>query len=416
MQTEGFHVVHARAAGLDVHKMEITATVRLCDGGGEPETETRCFGTLPNGLAEMAAWLAGHGVEAAVMEGTGVCRQAPFAALERAGIKAILVHARQGRQLKGRKTDVADSAWLACVCQFGLCTPSHVPPEPFRELRAPVRQRRILVRQRSTVRNRVQKTVDRAGARIGGILSDVFGLNGRRILDGLARGERREDILASTARHVAGKLEGLGEALSLELCANDRFMLADLLAEHDALEERIASCTKRIDDEIAPWDEQVRLLATIPGVDRAFATAILIEIGPDINAFASREHLASRAGLCPGNHESAGKRSAGRTRKGAKTLRAVLVECAHGAAGTRGCQFEDRHRALAARRGCKRAIVAGAHKMLRVIHSMPRNRRPCHDRTAACEALMVQRNAPRWIRMLRNHGCIEPAVGRPAAA
>ena len=99
MQTEGFHVVHARAAGLDVHKMEITATVRLCDGGGEPETETRCFGTLPSGLAEMAAWLAGHGVEAAVMEGTGVCRQAPFAALDRAEINAILVHARQGRQL-----------------------------------------------------------------------------------------------------------------------------------------------------------------------------------------------------------------------------------------------------------------------------------------------------------------------------
>ena len=215
MKTEGLHVVRARAAGLDVHKMEITATVRLCEGEGEPVVETRCFGTLPSGLEAMVAWLEGHGVEAAVMEGTGVYWQAPFAAVEAAGIEAILVHARQVKQLKGRKTDVADSVWLAGVCQFGLCTPSHVPPQPFRELRALSRQRRILVRQRSTARNRVQKIIDRAGARIGGILSDVFGVNGRRILDGLAQGTEREVILASLTRHVANKLEGLGEALTL---------------------------------------------------------------------------------------------------------------------------------------------------------------------------------------------------------
>ena len=155
MKTEGLHVVRPRAAGLDVHKMEITATVRICEGEGKPVVETRCFSTLPSGLEEMVAWLTGHGVEAAVMEGTGIYWQAPFAAVEAAGIEAILVHARQVKQLKGRKTDVADSVWLACVCQFGLCTPSHVPPQPFRELRALSRQRRILVRQRSTVRNRV---------------------------------------------------------------------------------------------------------------------------------------------------------------------------------------------------------------------------------------------------------------------
>ena len=149
MKMEGLHVVRPRAAGLDVHKMEITATVRLCEGEGEPVMETRCFSALPSGLAEMVAWLIGRGVEAAVTEGTGVYRQAPFAALKAAGIEAILVHARQVKQLKGRKTDVADSVWLACVCQLGLCTPSHVPPEPFRELRSLSRQRRILVGQRS---------------------------------------------------------------------------------------------------------------------------------------------------------------------------------------------------------------------------------------------------------------------------
>ena len=143
------------------------------------------------------------------------------------------------KQLKGRKTDVADSVWLACICQFGLCTPSHVPPQPFRELRSLSRQRRILVGQRSTVRNRVQKIIDRAGARIDGILSDVFGANGRKILDGLAAGTEREALLASLSHHVARKLESLGEALSLSLGDNARFMLNDLLEEHDALEARI---------------------------------------------------------------------------------------------------------------------------------------------------------------------------------
>ena len=308
MKTEGFHVVRPRAAGLDVHKMAITATVRLCEGDGEPVMETRCFSTLPNGLEEMAAWLVGHGVEAAVMEGTGVYWMASFEALEGAGIEAILVHARQIKQLKGRKTDVADSVWLACVCQFGLCTPSHVPPRPFRELRSLSRQRRLLVRQRSTVRNRVQKIIDRAGARIGGILSDVFGVNGRKILDGLAQGSERSVILASLTSHVAHKLDGLGEALSLSLGQNDRFMLQDLLQEHDALEARIASYTRRIDEQLAPWEEQRRLLTTIPGIDRTAASAILIEIGPDIGVFASAECFAAWAGLCPGNDQSGGKR------------------------------------------------------------------------------------------------------------
>ena len=408
MKTEGLHVVRPRAAGLDVHKMEITGTVRLCEGEGEPVVETRCFSTLPSGLEEMVAWLIGHGVEAAVMEGTGVYWQAPFEVLEAAGIEAILVHARQVKRLKGRRTDVADSVWLACVCQFGLCTPSHVPPQPFRELRALSRQRRILIRQRSTVRNRVQKIIDRAGARIGGILSDVFGVNGRKILDGLAQGAQREVILTSLTSHVANKLEGLGEALSLSLGDNDRFMLNDLLKEHDALEARIASYTEKIDGQMAPWEEQLRLLTTIPGIDRIAASTILIETGPDIEVFASKEHFAAWAGLCPGNNESGGKRRNARTRMGSKTLRATLVECAHGAARTKGCQFEAHHRALAARRGYKRAIVAGAHKLLRIIYVVLKTAKPYYDRTADYEALMVKRNAPRWIRMLRRYGYIVP--------
>ena len=416
METRGLHVVHPRAAGLDVHKMQITATVRLSEGGGEPVEETREFAATASGLEEMAGWLRGHGVGAAVMEGTGVYWVAPFEALERAGIEAILVHAQQVKQLKGRKTDVADSVWLACVCQFGLCTPSHVPPQPFRELRALSRQRRVLVRQRATVRNRVQKLIDRAGVRLGGILSNIFGRNGRTLLDGLAAGTAREVLLASLTVHVAHKLEGLGEALRLSLGSNDRFMLRDLLEEYDAIGRRIDAYTQQIDAHMTPWEAPLRLLTTIPGIDRCSASTILIELGPDIEAFRSSESLAAWAGLCPGNHESAGKRRMARTRQGSTTLRAVLVECAHGAARTKGCQFEARHRALAARRGYKRAIVAGAHKMLRIIHAVLKTGQPYYDRTADYEALLVKRNAPRWIRMLCRYGYIAPAPASPMAA
>ena len=335
MMTDTLHVVHARAAGLDVHKMQITASVRLCTpGAGEPQIETRTFEALASGLDAMVAWLRERCVDAAVMEGTGIYWLAPLEALEAAGIPATLVNARQVKQLKGRKSDVADSVWLARVCQFALATPSHVPPKTFREVRVLTRYRRTLVGQRSRVRNRVQKVLDRSGVRVGGVLSDVFGANGRRILDGLARGVDPDAILASLSHHVAHKLERLGDALRLELSAVERLVLCDLLREHDALQERVQGLDRDIDSALEPWSERITLLQTIPGIDRPSACAILAEIGPDLDAFASAERLAAWAGLCPGNDRSAGKRRSARARRGNKTLRAVLVECAHGAART----------------------------------------------------------------------------------
>ena len=414
MMTDTLHVVHARAAGLDVHKMQITASVRLCTpGAGEPQIETRTFEALASGLDAMVVWLRERCVDAAVMEGTGIYWLAPFEALEAAGIPATLVNARQVKQLKGRKTDVADSVWLARVCQFALATASHVPPKTFRELRVLTRYRRTLVGQRSRVRNRVQKVLDRSGVRVGGVLSDVFGANGRRILDGLARGLDPDAILASLSHHVAHKLERLGDALRLELSAVERLVLCDLLREHDALQERIHGLDHDIDSALEPWSERITLLQTIPGIDRPSACAILAEIGPDLDAFASAERLAAWAGLCPGNDRSAGKRRSARARRGNKTLRAVLVECAHGAARTHGCQFRGYHKALMVRRGYKRAIVATAHKLLRVVYVVLRDARPYHDPEADYEELMVRRNAPRWLRMLQRYGMIEY---EPAAA
>ena len=417
MKTDNLHVVHARAAGLDIHKMQITASIRICPAdGGEPLVETRTFEALPSGIDEMIGWLLDSEVEAAVMEGTGIYWLAPFEALEAAGIEAKLVNAQQVKQLKGRKTDVADSVWLARVCQFGLACPSYVPPAAFREARVLTRYRRTLVGQRSQVRNRVQKILDRRGVRIGGVISDVFGMNGRRILDGLVEGLDRDAILASLSRHVQHKLERLGDALRLSLSAVDSMLLRDLLLDHDALEDRIGALDREIESTLETWKDRIVLLMTIPGIDRASACAILAEIGPDLDVFGSSEHLAAWSGLCPGNGESAGKRRKVKTRRGSKTLRAVLVECAHGAARTRGCQFQGYHKALMVRRGYKRAIVATAHKMLRVIYVVLRDGTPYHDPEADYEALMVSRNAPRWIRMLRQHGYLERGAPHGFAA
>ena len=411
---DSLHVVHPRAAGLDVHKMAITATVRLARPGETASTETREFTALPSGIAAMADWLASEGVEAALMEGTGIYWEAPFDALAEAGIRPMLVHAQQVKQIKGRKTDVGDSVWLARLCQLGLASPSMVPDRHFRSLRHLCRYRRTLVNERGRVRTRTQKVIDRAGIRVGGILTDVFGANGRRILDGLCRGDDRQAILDGLSRHVRGKLEPLGDALTLTLGESDRWILGDLLRQFDDLTDRERRLARTIEEDLAPWRDQVRLLMTIPGISMASACAILAETGPDMDAFASADHLASWAGLCPGNNESGGKRRSGRAVKGNRHLRATLAECAQAAARTKGCQFQGYHKSLMLRKGYKRAVIATAHKMLRVIHSVLRSGTPYRDPEADHEALMVRRNAPRWIRMLQSYGHLSAPDGTAA--
>ena len=388
--------------------MEITATVRVCLAVGPPVSETRRFEALPAGLGRMVGWLRGHGIEAAAMEGTGVYWEAPYDALADAGMEVQLLHAQHVKQLWGRKTDVGDSRWLARVCQFGLGRPSFVPSREFRELRLPSRHRRTLVAERSRARNRVAKVVDRSGARIGGVITDIFGMNGRRILDGLVDRLGRDAILGSLSGHVRDKLDRLGDALTATLGDADRVVLADLLRQHDAVDRRIAALDRHLAEGLAPHAGPMRLLQTIPGIDAASAAAILAETGPDpVAVFGTADRLAAWAGVCPGNNESAGKRRGAHARGGAKHLRAVLVGCAHGAARTRGCQFHAYHRALTVRRGYKRAIVATAHKLARVIFAVLRDGRPYRDPEVDYEALLVQRNAPRWIARLREFGILE---------
>ena len=344
------------------------------------------------------------------MEGTGIYWQAPFEALEAAGMQPLLMNAQRIKQMRGRKTDVADSVWLATICQFGLGTPSMIPPPRFRHLRKVSRLRRALIRDGARLRNRIHKVLDASGVRIQGVISDLFGVNGLRILDGLVAGLPPEAILDSLSSHVRTRREELHDILTIRLDQDSLFLLTDLLQAWHEVRGRLAGYDAAIERGLSGFREEIELLMTIPGIDRESACATLIELGPDIRVFHSRRHCAAWAGLCPENNESAGKRRISRTRRGNLTLREVLIECAHGAARTHDCQFEGYHKALAIRRSTKRAIVATAHKMLRAIYAVLRDQQPYRDPQTDYEAIMVRRNAPRWITMLQKHG-IDPVTG-----
>ncbi len=407
-RTHSLHVVEPRAAGLDVHKLQLTATTLLCEpGGGDPLSATRAFRTTPAGLAAMTAWLRQQGVAAVAMEGTGIYWEPPYEALESAGLRISLLHAQQVKQLRGKKTDFKDSQWLARVCQFGIGTPSYIPPLAFRELRGMTRNRRKLVADRSRARNRIHKLLDRNGLQLGGVLSDIFGLNGRRVLDGLVAQQPPETILAGLTSHVRPKLEPLAETLAATLDAESLCQLRGHLLACDHASQLIADQDRRIAQALAAWHSQLDLLQTIPGIDRPSACAILAEIGPTpAQDFPDAAHLGAWAGVCPGNNISAGKRRSGRARKGNRHLRQALAESAHGAVRTQGSQFAGFQRALTARMGYKRAILATAYKLLRTAYAVLRDGQHYRDPGIDYEKLHVQRNAPRWLAQLRKFGYV----------
>ena len=341
------------------------------------------------------------------MEATGIYWEKVYDLLSEAGLDVKVVNAQHVKQLKGRKTDIADSIWLSRICQFDLASPSLILPKLFRDLRGLSRYRRTLIEQRAQKQLRIQKVLDRNGVRVGGVLTKITrGVNGRRILNGIAAGEERDAILAAMTRHVRKKLTMLGDALSFEVDEHSRWILSDLLQQFDLDTDRIDTTSRRIEEALSPFETLVRLLETVPGVSRDSAMAILIELGPDMSVFPSARHCAAWAGLCPGNNESAGKRRSGRTRRGNPTLRAVLVECAHAAVRTRGCQFHSYHEAVKSRRGYKRAVVATAHKMLRTIYAMLRDGTPYDDPGIDYEAIAIDRKAARWLQKLERYGFV----------
>ena len=368
-----------RACGLDVHKKSIAACVRIPDADGERRQEVRTFGTTAVELLALRDWLQAHGVTHVAMESTGVYWKPVFYVLEEA-MTCVLVNPVHMRQVPGRKTDVQDCAWIAQLLEHGLLRGSFVPPVPIRELRDLTRYRKTIVQERTRAINRLHKVLEDADIKLASVATDVLGVSGRAMLEALVDGTTNPDTLADLARGaLRKKLPALRQALHGRFRAHHAFLLSQILAHIDYVEEAVEAVGEQIGVLIAPFREDLERLSTIPGVKRRTAEVIIAEIGVDMGMFPSAGHLASWAALCPGNNESAGKHRSGKTRRGNPWLRTALTEAALGAIRHGRGALAARYRRIMRHRGHKKAVIAVAHAMLVIAYHLLTRGTTYHD-------------------------------------
>jgi transposase len=365
--------IYTKCCGLDVHKRSVAACVRRLKTDGALHQETRTFGTMTRDILEMADWLAAEGVTHVAMESTGVFWKPVYNLLEGC-FTLLLVNARHVKHVPSRKTDVQDCQWLAQLLQCGLLKGSFIPPRPQRELRDLTRYRTQLVAERARVANRIHKVLEDANIKLGAVATDILGVSGRNMLRALIGGEQDPKKLADLARRqLRSKLPELTVALEGRLTGHHWFVLGELLAHLEYLERQIERFGERIQAVSGPFAPARQAVGSLPGFDQRSAENVLAGIGTDMAPFPSEHHLSSWAGVCPGNHESAGKRQRGTTTQGNKWLRTALVQAAWAATRKKDSYFQAQYRRLAARRGKKRAILAVAHSLLVVIYHMLKN-------------------------------------------
>jgi len=353
-----------RCAGLDVHQATVVACLNSGPPGKRSRKEVRTFGTTRHELGRLRDWLLASGCTLVAMESTGIYWRAVHAELED-HFELIVGNAQHIKNVPGRKTDVKDCEWISDLARHGLIARSFVPPRPIRDLRDLTRYRCKLSQAQAAERNCLIKLLESANIKLSGVVSDVFGVSGQAMLQALIEGE---ETPAEMAQHARGRMRRKRAELQLALDGNvnehHRFLLRMQFERIKAAAAALEQLDERLRAKLAPYGGVLDRLMQIPGVNWVIAATIIAEIGVDMSAFVSADHLASWAGICPGNHESAGKQRSGKTRKGNVYLKTALVTAAIAAAKTRGTYLADKHRRLLARRGKLRAAVAIAHKIL----------------------------------------------------
>jgi transposase len=403
-----------RVAGLDVHRQTIAVCVRVPGEGRERAQHVRTFGTTAPELVTLRDWLEAHQVTDVAMESTGVYWKPVFYVLEEA-MRCLLVNASHVQKVPGRKTDVQDCVWLAQLLEHGLLRGSFVPPPPLRELRDLTRYRKSLIQERTREANRLHKVLEDAGIKLATVATDILGVSGRDMLHALVADTTDPQVLADLARGtLRKKLPALRQALAGRFRAHHSFMVSQHLGHLDYLDEAIESLGGRIEEALRPFAVQTRRLDSIPGVAQRTAEVLIAEIGVDMRQFPTAQHLASWAGLCPGQNESAGKRRSGRTRPGNRWLRVALIEAASTAAHTRQTAFAARYHRIARHRGHKKAVVAVAHAMLvTAYHLLARQvdyREPGADYFERRHAERATRRAVRTLERQGYRVVLEPAA------
>lgn len=368
-----------RCCGLDVHKKTVTACLLIGPLDQPPRELLTTFATTTKGLLELRDWLESHGCTHVAMESTGIYWRPVYHILE-GSVTILLVNARHMKQLPGRKTDITDAQWIARLLRWGLLKPSLIPPRPIRDLRDLCRYRKKLVQEATAEKNRVHKVLEDANIKLASVAADIFGVSGRAMLEALIAGDCAPEETAGLARgKLRQKLPQLIEALDGLVAEHHRFMLRMHLDHLAYLHQAIAELHSRIEDKIQPYQQQVELVRTLPGVDVVTAQHSFVEMGGDISLFPSDGHYASWIGICPGNHESGGKRKSGRTPKGNRWLYGLLVEAGHAASRSKGTYAGAFYHRVARRRGKARAAVATGHHLGRGMYHVLQSGRPYHD-------------------------------------
>ncbi len=365
-------VVYSHCCGLDVHKKIVVACVVTPEG-----KEIHTFSTMTDDLISMVDWLKQKGCTHVAMESTGSFWKPIFNLLELEDIKALVVNAKHMKNVPGRKTDVKDAEWIAGLLRHGLLQGSYIPDRDQRELREIIRYRRSLIDERAREINRIQKVLEGANIKLSSVASDILGKSGRAMIEAMIAGEEDPEILSELAkRSLKKKKPELQRALNGLIGHHQKLMLKTQLRHIDFLADEIKKLDEEIKERMLPFEEDLELLDTIPGVGRHTAEQILAEIGTDMNQFPSAAHMCSWAGLSPGNNESAGKRKSGRTRKGNKKLRSALVEAARAAGRTKNTYLSSQYHRLSSRRGANRAAVAVAHSILTIAYYIIKRKQP----------------------------------------
>lgn len=398
-------VVHSRCAGLDVHQATVVATARVPAERGGRQVVTQTFGAMTADLLTLRDWLQALGVTHVALESTGVYWKPVYYVLEDA-FTLLLINMQELKHVPGRKTDVKDSEWLAQLLECGLLKASFVPPPAIRELRDLTRYRGQQARDRTQEINRLCKVLEDAGLKLKSVVSDVMGASGRAMLAALIKGTTDAAVLADLAQgKLRKKLPDLRRALEGRFRPHHAFLIEQIIAKIDFLDETMQRVTTELDRRLLPFEPILVALDTIPGVDRKTATIIVAETGADMTRFPSAAHLCSWAAMCPGQNESAGKRRTGRTRKGNQYLRAALIQAALAASRKKNCALQARYLRVKRHRGHKKAVVAVGHQMLEIAYYVMRDAVSYHELGADyLDRRHADRAARRHVRQLEALG------------
>jgi len=403
-EEETMQVIHPRCAGLDVHQKTVVVTSMITQQDGTVQRERQTFSTMTADLLVLDDWLRQRQIEIIALESTGVYWRPVFTILEE-GRTVILVNARHMKAVPGRKTDIKDSEWIADLLRHGLLQASFIPPEPIRELREVTRYRKTLIQERADETNRLQKVLEMANLKLAVVATNVLGTSGRAMLEAILGEQQDAQVLAELARgRLRSKLPALQQALEGRVQPYHRFLLTRILAQLDFLEEPLLVLQQDSEERLTPYTEAVELLKGIAPLQEKASATVRAEIGVDMDRFSSDKHLASWAGVCPGNYESAGKRLSGKTTHGNPYLRAVLCELAWVVAHMKGTYLSAFYHRIARRRGKKRAILAVAHKLLVIIYHVLKTKKPFVDLGAdyfdKLETSRIQRRAVNRLEQL----------------